>query len=975
MATRTFAISRQASVMYPSNYASANDKHHPVGKWGSVYLRTAMAFNADWSGMTGITRAELKLKTAGQTHVGFGTTPRIFVQRITGAWSASGGGESNWTATGQPDPFPASTATGRADSVITRSENALVSIDITDIVKAWAPVAAGGSNAANYGIALLSYNEGSTAYTTEFLSSLGGYASSIVVTYTEAPPGKPPTAPSLTAPSGRVTGASTPTFTAKANSTSPHTLVSYDIQVATDSGFTSKVWDAANRTTGVSGENISTAYGGTALARGRTYYWRIRTKNNAGFTGPWATAKTFSVNALPTIIATSPSGTIAPATAGVVDPGNPTFVFTGADADAGDAVTAYDLQVSTSSSFASIFAESLASATGLDTATGKVSRALSASYVRGTTYYWRARVRDKTSEWSAYSATRSFKFRALPTSTPTTNGLASVSNLSDRSVWTDGGRHALATVAWSGTDADGGGLTRYRLALYAAASGGTALWSSGDVASTSKSGVLNYALVRGTTYYWTVQVGNKYEWGAESARSQVKVQWGQAILTHQIGASSSGITVKAGANPVGTQVAFAYRGAATAGGGTPTAWSTSPSAATGNEYIQVLVRLATTTSGTPGKVPDITLTYLSAETKPDGVITSALTKMSRDSSVLFGAQPTLRVVSKAAGSTAFVYFRYPNATYVPVESGETYTFSCWVRTDGPITGPPLKLLVNAVDDNTTIALGNEHPNGFIATGENVPLWKRIWMTFVVKDGVSLVRPYIHQGSGNYEDTYWIAAPRMEFGSVAGQPVPNLTSDLASWDGIGGQVDASAGGVFRLRGADGALRSTVELGTSGLKFGGDTELTSPAAGVLASGGSPVVVSTTKRSFVVALGLWIVDNLVVSASQRVVPYGGRASTTTFDNRPNFPGKSGRILGIAVRLSTTPTGTGLSIYASRNGANVGTPITPAIGSSVYQQSWFTPVEIPAGQSIGVNYDTTADYPDTGQDFSAWVICEVDV
>lgn len=51
-------------------------------------------------------------------------------------------------------------------------------LDVSAIVRAWAPTAAGGSAAKKYGIALYSPAEDSTTYATEFLSRETGTSSS-----------------------------------------------------------------------------------------------------------------------------------------------------------------------------------------------------------------------------------------------------------------------------------------------------------------------------------------------------------------------------------------------------------------------------------------------------------------------------------------------------------------------------------------------------------------------------------------------------------------------------------------------------------------------------------------------------------------------------------------------------------------------------------------------------------------------------
>ena len=83
---------------------------------------------------------------------------------------------------------------------------------------------------------------------------------------------------------------------------------------------------------------------------------------------------------------------------------------------------------------------------------------------------------------------------------------------------------------------------------------------------------------------------------------------------------------------------------------------------------------------------------------------------------------------------------------------------------------------------------------------------------------------------------WFEAVKLEESTVATPWSPGAVGATVV-DAGGVQVDGSKGGVFRYKGIDGALRSVVAGGTSGLLFAGD-ELTSPSVGALAVNGSPL-----------------------------------------------------------------------------------------------------------------------------------------
>jgi hypothetical protein len=88
--------------------------------------------------------------------------------------------------------------------------------------------------------------------------------------------------------------------------------------------------------------------------------------------------------------------------------------------------------------------------------------------------------------------------------------------------------------------------------------------------------------------------------------------------------------------------------------------------------------------------------------------------------------------------------------------------------------------------------------------------------------------------GTAGTTAWFDAIKLEESTVATPWSPGAIGAVVV-DAGGLQVDGNKGGVWRYRGTGGALRDTVEGGASGLKFGGDTEVSSPADGVLAVDG--------------------------------------------------------------------------------------------------------------------------------------------
>ena len=99
------------------NYGNASDQHAPVGTHGSSLwvFQQLMQFNLNYSGMASIVSATLYMKSTGQTHIAFGSSPTLRAKRITASWGNSGGSEGSWSGSANPkaSTVPNSTTTGQ----------------------------------------------------------------------------------------------------------------------------------------------------------------------------------------------------------------------------------------------------------------------------------------------------------------------------------------------------------------------------------------------------------------------------------------------------------------------------------------------------------------------------------------------------------------------------------------------------------------------------------------------------------------------------------------------------------------------------------------------------------------------------------------------------------------------------------------------------------------------------------------------
>jgi hypothetical protein len=164
------------------------------------------------------------------------------------------------------------------------------------------------------------------------------------------------------------------------NSTVPGGVVfdHYQIQVATDSGFTALVHD--NNVAGITNSQDNTA----VLVSGTTYYWRVRSVSVAGHSSAWSAMRSVR------IIFAGPTLNL-PASGSTVSSLTPTFTW-----NAVSGAATYRIQVSTSCCSFSPGPQLVINQQGI-TAT---SYTPSTSLDPGTTYYWHVRVNTPTTTYA-----------------------------------------------------------------------------------------------------------------------------------------------------------------------------------------------------------------------------------------------------------------------------------------------------------------------------------------------------------------------------------------------------------------------------------------------------------------------------------------------------------------------------------------------------------------------------------------------
>ena len=178
--------------------------------------------------------------------------------------------------------------------------------------------------------------------------------------------------------------------------------LSYTFEVASDSGFSTKVFSRA----GVPpGDGNRTSVQIDRLEIGRSYYWRARAEDGAN-TGTFATAG-FEIYPKPVV---SPPAAVSPINSEVVS-GTPTLRVHNASFVGPVNALGYEFQIATDQGFGQLQAAGIVLEGSGDTTFN------SSPLVSGSTLYWRVRASDGETT-SGWSATQTFRTAAAPAPSP-----------------------------------------------------------------------------------------------------------------------------------------------------------------------------------------------------------------------------------------------------------------------------------------------------------------------------------------------------------------------------------------------------------------------------------------------------------------------------------------------------------------------------------------------------------------------------
>jgi hypothetical protein len=314
-----------------------------------------------------------------------------------------------------------------------------------------------------------------------------------------------PAVPPLSTPANNATGVSTsPTLSWG----SVPTASGYDLQVSTNSGFTSIVVNQ----TGIS----ATSHALSGLASGATYYWRVRATNLVG-SSSYSAARSF---------VTQVQTPAAPTLSNPADGASGISTSTTLSWQSVSGAASYDVQVSTASTFSTLFLN----ATGVTT----TSRALS-GLANGTTYYWRVRGVNAGGAGS-FSAVRSFTtvpaVPAVPTLSVPANGSTGVAT--------------SQALSWNSV----AGATSYDLQVSPVSNFATTLVNQTGITVTSFS---PSGLASNSTYFWRVRAVNS------SGNSSYSAPW-SFTTSASAPAAPALVSPANGATGIGASTALTWQG-------------------------------------------------------------------------------------------------------------------------------------------------------------------------------------------------------------------------------------------------------------------------------------------------------------------------------------------------------------------------------------------------------------------------------
>ncbi|HRI46487.1 MAG TPA: FlgD immunoglobulin-like domain containing protein [Ignavibacteriaceae bacterium] len=323
----------------------------------------------------------------------------------------------------------------------------------------------------------------------------------------------PPAVPALVSPADLATGISLPPTLTWADG-GGGAVQFYHVQVATDAGFASIVFEDA----AIPGATTTT--NATGLLSNTLYYWRVRASNVSGAqVSAFSGARSFTTSLDPPGVPTL----VSPANAATGLSLTPTLSWSDGG---GGTVELYHVQVATDAGFASIVFEDNA-------IPGVTTSAVTSSLSYGTTYYWRVKASNMGGvQNSAFSASRTFTTLLAPPAVPV---LVSPANAAT-------GLSITPTLSWS--DGGGGAVELYHIQVATDAGFASIVFEDNAIPGITTS-IVASGLLPATQYYWRVKSSNEggTQNSAFSASRSFTTFVGVVLLTPTDGATGLSLPI------------------------------------------------------------------------------------------------------------------------------------------------------------------------------------------------------------------------------------------------------------------------------------------------------------------------------------------------------------------------------------------------------------------------------------------------
>jgi hypothetical protein len=529
---------------------------------------------------------------------------------------------------------------------------------------------------------------------------------------------------------------------------------------------------------------------------------------------------------------TAPSApTVTSPTASAITTQDPTFAFSHNDSD-GDALLKYDAQLSSTSDF-SVITESVsnltAGITGNNVSVAK-SSVFTSTLTRGATWYVRFRTYSSTGVLTAsgWSSARAFVINSLATCTITNPGGAdrlAQMTYSPGAGWAS----PRMIVEWSRTDADvSQSQYSYRVVITTATtSGGTysAFYDSGTVVSTATSLTVPATFVEQDFYKITVTVSDSLETGTPSTELRTRARWGVSLHRFNTGVTPTAISLTSINSTVdATKNAIFIEYGTNSTTSTPSTFYASIGSAAPLQYLFFRVYLTTWgASPATATLSDINFSYTSVVLIPDNWTrsdTSSGVMLADPASYVYGSK-SLRIAANGSKYASQAVSVLPNTNYVLSGRIKSLGNSGAYFALEDVLGTPLV-------QTTAITATQDFTRDYLT----------VW-----NSGSRTTVYVVCRATGSSGTYAWFDAMKMEASSVVTPWSPGFVGAAIQVDAGGLQVDANAGGIMRLRGSTGGTRDLVELGTTGLKFGGDVQMASAGAKRLSFGDTSLTAGGT------------------------------------------------------------------------------------------------------------------------------------